>query len=57
MDMAEMRQIVEDAKKRGLIRAAGDPGKPAAKKPEPNDSVLPDWLKDGLLRPAASPRD
>jgi hypothetical protein len=51
MDLKEARGIVEDAKRRGLIRAPGDPGKPEARKPEPSDTVLPDWLQEGLLRP------
>jgi hypothetical protein len=57
MDMKEMREIVEDARRRGLIRAAGDPAAHPPPQPGPkmDVSVLPDWLQEGLLKPA--PRD
>jgi len=54
-DFNAAREIVEAAKKRGLIRAPGAP----APKPEPTDkpaapSVLPDWLQEGILRPPSA---
>jgi len=52
IDFNEAREIVEAAKKRGLIRAHGDKASPPEpKKKEAGGSALPDWLQEGLLRP------
>jgi hypothetical protein len=54
IDFNEAREIVEAAKKRGMIRAAGEdpaPPSPPERKKEAG-SLLPDWLQEGLLRPA-----
>lgn len=54
-DFNEARATIEEAKKRGLIRAADstDPviPKPSAKtksEEQPARTVLPDWLRDGM---------
>jgi hypothetical protein len=56
MDMNEAREIVEDAKKRGLIRAPGEAA--AAGKPDwkttAGNTVLPDWLEESIQN--TSPR-
>jgi hypothetical protein len=53
-DFNEAREIVEAAKKRGLIRAQGEeaPRPPDQKKEAASTAHLPDWLQDGLSRPA-----
>jgi hypothetical protein len=55
----EAREIVEAAKKRGLIRAEGEAAPPP--KPEPKKkkeaaggNVLPDWLQEGMARPPST---
>lgn len=51
IDMNEARLIVEEAKKRGLIRSPGDPAAPARpedKKGKTSGTVLPDWLQGAL---------
>lgn len=51
-DFNEAREIVEAAKKRGMIRAQGEKAlPPEPKKKEAGSSALPDWLQEGLLRP------
>ncbi len=55
-DFNEAREIVEAAKKRGMIRAEGEDGpptRPEQKKGEAIGTALPDWLQEGLLRPSA----
>ena len=53
-DFNEAREIVEAAKKRGMIRAQGEEVlPPEPKKGEVDASSLPDWLQEGLLRPPA----
>jgi hypothetical protein len=59
-DINEARQIIEDAKKRGLISAQGSKPAPApvappastAKAPA-SSAVIPDWLKDAIANPPA----
>jgi hypothetical protein len=52
----EAREIVEAAKKRGLIRAEGQaPVEP--KKEGPSGEMLPDWLQTGLSMPPLPPKD
>jgi len=50
-DFEAARALVEAAKKRGLIRGEGEEAfpEPAPKKAIPGDSVLPDWLQEGML--------
>ena len=65
-DFNEARAIIEEAKKRGIIREAGSerehraPAPAAAPKASPDDkatgAVLPDWLKEGINRPSSSDR-
>ena len=51
MDMDEARGIVEDAKRRGVIRSPGAvPVRPGLEKKEIN-TVLPDWLQESILNP------
>ena len=55
-DFNEARAIIEQAKKQGLIRAAGSPD-PISKSPEATKVAdaavehLPDWLKKGIREP------
>ena len=50
----EAREIVEAAKKRGLIRAEGDaPIEP--KKEGASGEMLPDWLQAGIAMPPIPP--
>jgi hypothetical protein len=55
-DFKGAREIVEAAKKRGMIRAEGEeaplPPPPERKQGEAGQSVLPDWLQEGLSNPA-----
>ena len=52
MDMDEARGIVEDAKRRGVIRSPGAvPAQPGLQKKEINTTVLPDWLQESILNP------
>ena len=55
-DFKEAREIVEAAKKRGMLRAAGEEA-PAprveGKEKQAGGAALPDWLQEGLARPAA----
>jgi hypothetical protein len=52
----EAREIVEAAKKRGLIRAEGEaPFEP--KNEGPSGEMLPDWLQAGISMPPAPPSD
>lgn len=52
-DFNEAREIVEAAKKRGVIRAQGEAAfpQPEQKKMEAGSTVLPDWLQEGILKP------
>jgi hypothetical protein len=52
IDFNEAREIIEAAKKRGLIRAQGEAA-PEGKKMETSGAVLPDWLKESVQNPAA----
>jgi len=62
-DLNEARQIIEDAKKRGLISDANSPArpsapaKPAATKAQPkaaaSSAVIPDWLQKGITDAAS----
>jgi hypothetical protein len=55
-DFNEAREIVEAAKKRGVIRAEGEEApapRPEPKKGEVSGTALPDWLQEGILRPPA----
>jgi hypothetical protein len=56
-DFNEAREIVEAAKKRGMIRADGEPAPPQAepKRSDAGNSALPDWLREGLEKPAPRP--
>jgi len=65
-DINEARAIIEEAKQRGLIRtanqeAAAKPASaPAAAKETSGDTVIPDWLQEGirqgpLVRPDSGP--
>jgi len=48
----EAREIVEAAKKRGLIRAEGEAAPEVEPKKEGmSGDVLPDWLQEGIARP------
>jgi hypothetical protein len=52
-DINEARAIIEDAKKRGVIKAensATDAGPAASSKPvsETSHAVIPDWLQEGI---------
>jgi hypothetical protein len=50
----EAREIVEAAKKRGLIRAEGEA--PIEPKTEgPSGELLPDWLQAGISMPPIPP--
>ena len=50
----EAREIVEAAKKRGLIRAEGEaPIEP--KNEGPSGETLPDWLQAGISMPPVPP--
>ena len=54
-DFNEAREIVEAAKKRGMIRAEGEE---APAPPEPKragNTLLPDWLQEGLQKPIERP--
>jgi hypothetical protein len=54
-DFNAAREIVEAAKKRGLIRAHGEPApEPAPKEKPSGSSVLPDWLQEGIRTPPAA---
>jgi hypothetical protein len=52
-DFNAAREIVEAAKKRGMIRAHGEeaPAPEPKKKAEPGGAVLPDWLQASILEP------
>jgi hypothetical protein len=53
IDINEARLIVEEAKKRGLIRSPGEPTvalQPEWKEKETNKVVLPDWLQESTLK-------
>jgi hypothetical protein len=52
----EAREIVEAAKKRGLIRAEGEA--PIEPKVEgASGDLLPDWLQAGIAAPPVPPSD
>ena len=54
-DFNAAREIVEAAKKRGVIRSEGEEFPQAeAKKSDAGNTHLPDWLQEGLLKPAVS---
>ncbi len=55
-DFKEAREIIEAAKKRGMIRAEGEAepaSGPEEKQKGTGGAELPDWLHDGLARPPA----
>lgn len=53
-DFNAAREIVEAAKKRGVIRSEGeDIPQAEPKKIEGGSTLLPDWLQEGILRPPA----
>jgi hypothetical protein len=52
----EAREIVEAAKKRGLIRAEGE-APIAPKKEGASGDLLPDWLQAGISMPPTPPSD
>ena len=55
-DFNAAREIVEAAKKRGMIRTEGEEAplpSPERKEREGGGTTLPDWLQDGLVRPPA----
>jgi hypothetical protein len=56
-DFNEAREIVEAAKKRGMIRAEGETAPPQAgqTRSDPSHSALPDWLREGLEKPVPPP--
>lgn len=66
-DINEARAIIEDAKKRGMIRTGGDADSakggaaPAASsqpaKETETGAVLPDWLQEGIRRGPLSRSD
>jgi hypothetical protein len=52
-DFNEAREIVEAAKKRGLIRSHGDTAPLAEpKQAEAGNTVFPDWLNESIRDPA-----
>jgi hypothetical protein len=54
-DFNAAREIVEAAKKRGMIRAEGEQlpaARPEGKTGDARVTALPDWLQEGLSRPA-----
>jgi hypothetical protein len=52
----EAREIVEAAKKRGLIRAEGE-APIESKKEGASGDLLPDWLQAGISMPPIPPSD
>ena len=54
LDFSEAREIVEAAKKRGLIRPQGE-DLPLAEPEKTGEggAVLPDWLQAGIAKPPA----
>jgi|GEM_PF-2830256 len=60
-DINEARAIIEDAKKRGMIRNEGAAERPAAQpkvaKEGATGAVLPDWLQEGIRQGPLSRED
>jgi hypothetical protein len=53
-DFNEAREIIEAAKKRGMIRSKDEP--PPAPRDEPKDVTnvaIPDWLRESIADPSA----
>ena len=52
-DFNEAREIIEAAKKRGMIRAAGEAAPiPVQNQAAPDKTVFPEWLKDSISDPS-----
>jgi hypothetical protein len=52
IDFNEAREIIEAAKKRGIIRSKDEPAPSPRQEPQPGPNVaIPDWLKDSIANP------